>query len=76
MSVNPIHPIVHMVFHKPIRIYLYGGLILGVNTLYRLFYFKLLIIGGKGLSQFWQVVLYTHVGFYISMTYTCMSLCM
>ncbi len=38
---NPIHPIVskvHIVFRKVIRIYM-GGLILGVNTLYRFFCF-------------------------------------
>ncbi len=35
--------------HKPIRIYM-GGLILGVNTLYRLFcFFKLFPMVGKGL---------------------------
>ncbi len=37
--------------HKPIRIYI-GGLILGVNTLYRLFcFFKLFPMVGKGLKQ-------------------------
>ncbi len=41
------YPKVHIVFHKAIRIYM-GGLILGVNTLYRVFCFlKLFIIGGK-----------------------------
>ncbi len=36
--------------HKPIRIYM-GGLILGVNTLYRLFcFFKLFPMVGKGLT--------------------------
>ncbi len=36
-----------MSFHKPIRIYM-GGLILGVNTLYRLFcFFKLFSMVGK-----------------------------
>ncbi len=44
-NVNPIKPIVsksaHRVFHKAIRIYT-GGLILGINTLYRVFrFFKL-----------------------------------
>ncbi len=35
--------------HKPIRIYM-GGLVLGVNTLYRLFcFFKLFPMVGKGL---------------------------
>ncbi len=37
--------------HKPIRIYM-GGLILGVNTLYRLCcFFKLFPMVGKGLSS-------------------------
>ncbi len=36
--------------HKPIRVYM-GGLILGVNTLYRLFcFFKLFPMVGKGLK--------------------------
>ncbi len=36
--------------YKPIRIYM-GGLILGVNTLYRLFcFFKLFPMVGKGLT--------------------------
>ncbi len=39
-----------MSYHKPIRIYT-GGLILGVNTLYRLFcFFKLFPMVGKGLK--------------------------
>ncbi len=39
-----------MVSHKPKN--LYGGLIQGVNTLYRNFWlFKLFIIGGNGLSN-------------------------
>ncbi len=38
--------------HKPIKIYM-GGLIPGVNTLYRLFcYFKLFPMVGKGLMPF------------------------
>ncbi len=38
--------------HKPIKIYM-GGLILGVNTLYRLFcFFKLFPMVGKELSLF------------------------
>ncbi len=37
--------------HKPIMIYM-GGLILGINTLYRLFcFFKLFPMVGKGLNQ-------------------------
>ncbi len=37
--------------HEPIRIYM-GGLILGVNTLYRLFcFFKLFPMVGKGLTR-------------------------
>ncbi len=37
--------------HKPIRIYM-EGLILGVNTLYRLFcFFKLFTMVGKGLKN-------------------------
>ncbi len=38
-------------YHKPIRIYRYvEGLILGINTLYMLFYFfKLFPVVGKGL---------------------------
>ena len=37
--------------HKLMGIYM-GGLILGVNTLYRLFcFFKLFASGGKGLKQ-------------------------
>ncbi len=44
-------PKVHIIFHKAIRIYM-GGLILGVNTLYRVVCFlKLFIIGGKGLRN-------------------------
>ncbi len=44
--------------HKPIRIYM-GGLILGVNTLYRLFcFFKLFPMVGKGLTQLRQNYLY------------------
>ncbi len=41
--------------HKPIRIYM-GGLILGVNTLYRLFYFFKLfpMVGIKGLTTWSQ----------------------
>ena len=36
--------------HKPIRIYM-GGLILGANTLYKLFcFFKLFAAIGKGLT--------------------------
>ncbi len=36
--------------HKPIKIYM-GGVILGVNTLYRLFcFFKLFPVVGKGLN--------------------------
>ncbi len=44
-------PIMHNIIcsHKPIRIYM-GGLILGVNTLYKLFsFFKLFPMVGKGL---------------------------
>ncbi len=38
--------------HKPIRIYM-GGLMLGVNTLYRLFcFFKLFPMVGKGLTLY------------------------
>ncbi len=41
----------HIIFHKPITIYM-GGLILGVNTLYRVFsFFKPFIIGGKELKK-------------------------
>ncbi len=40
--------------HKPISIYM-GGLILGVNTLYRLFcFFKLFPMVGKGLINIFQ----------------------
>ncbi len=39
--------------HKPIRIYMPGSLILGVNTLYRLYcFFKLFPMVGKGLKEF------------------------
>ncbi len=39
----------HHELHKPVRIYM-GRLILGVNTLYRVYcYFKLLPMVGKGL---------------------------
>ncbi len=48
-------PMTHMCVmssHKPIRIYM-GFLILGVNTLYRLFcFFKLFPMVGKGLIMF------------------------
>ncbi len=38
--------------HKPIRVYMGRGLILGVNTLYRLFcFFKLFPMVGKGLKE-------------------------
>jgi len=38
--------------HKPIRIYM-EGLILGANTLYKLFcFFKLFAAIGKGINQF------------------------
>ncbi len=47
---QPMTHICIMRFHKPIRIYL-EGLILGVNTLYRLFcFFKLFPMVGKGLT--------------------------
>ncbi len=42
----------HELPYTPIRIYM-GGLILGVNTLYRLFcFFKLFPMVGKGLNYF------------------------
>ncbi len=42
--------------HKPIIIYM-GGLILGINTLYRLFcFFKLFPMVGKGLALKIQVM--------------------
>ncbi len=45
---QPMTHICVMSSHKPIRIYM-GGLILGVNTLYRLFsFFKLFPMSGKG----------------------------
>ncbi len=45
------HIICVMSSHKPIRIYM-GGVILGVNTLYRLFcFFKLFPMVGKGLTK-------------------------
>ncbi len=43
--------------HKPIGIYM-GDLILGVNTLYRLFCFKLFPMVGKGLIATVESVLY------------------
>ncbi len=52
--INPLPTMTHicvMSSHKPIRICM-GGLILGVNTLYRLFcIFKLFTIVGKGLNK-------------------------
>ncbi len=47
-------PMTHNIMcHEPIRIYM-GGLILGVNTLYRLFcLFKLFPMVGKGLIKQW-----------------------
>ncbi len=40
-----------MISHKPVIIYM-GGLILGVNTLYRLFcFFELFPMVGKGLNE-------------------------
>ncbi len=51
---QPMTPMTHicvMSSHKPIRIYM-GGLILGVNTLYRLFcFFKLFPMVDKGLIK-------------------------
>ncbi len=48
---QPMTHICIMSSHKSIRIYM-GGLILGVNTLYRLFcFFKLFPMVGKGLSS-------------------------
>ncbi len=51
--------------HKPIRIYM-GGLILGVNTLYRLFrFFKLFPMVGKGLTSrnaTGSLITYNHKG--------------
>ncbi len=48
---QPMTHICVMSSHKPIRIYM-GGLILGVNTLYRLIcFFKLFPMVGKGLTQ-------------------------
>ncbi len=45
--------------HKPIRIYM-GGLILGVNTLYRLFcFFKLFPMVGKGLMHVTSLTCYS-----------------
>ncbi len=59
MSVTLYQPMTHkcvMSSHKPIRIYM-GGLILGVNTLYRLFcFFKLFPMIDKGLNQFTTIV--------------------
>ncbi len=58
-SLTLYQPMMHicvMSSHKPIRIYM-GVLILGVNTLYRLFYFfKLFPMVGKGLSFFLRLV--------------------
>ncbi len=52
MRLTLYQPMTHisvMSSHKPIKIYM-GGLILGVNTLYRLFcFFKLFPMVGKGL---------------------------
>ncbi len=46
--------------HKPIRTYM-GGLILGVNTLYRLFcFFKLFPMVGKGLQCLFDIVDWEH----------------
>ncbi len=48
---QPMTHICIMSSHKPIRMYM-GGLILGVNTLYRLFcFFKLFPMVGKGLMN-------------------------
>ncbi len=48
---QPMTHICVMSSHKPIRIYI-GVLILGVNTLYRLFcFFKLFLMVGKGLIE-------------------------
>ncbi len=49
---QPMTHICVMSSHKPIRIYMWG-LILGVNTLYRLFCFKLFSMVGKGLTVLW-----------------------
>ncbi len=47
---QPMTHICVMSSHKPIRIYM-GGLILGINTLYKLFcFFKLFPMVGKGLT--------------------------
>ncbi len=52
-----------MTSHKPIRIYM-GGLILGVNILYRLFcFFKLFPMVVKGLKDTFSTV---PNGYYIS----------
>ncbi len=54
-------PMTHMCImssHKPIRINM-GGLIVGVNTLYRLFcFFKLFPMVGKGLSVLCIILCY------------------
>ncbi len=56
----PMTPYSVMVFHKPIIIYM-EGLILGGNTLYRLFcFFKLFLKVGKGLSVT-ELILYALV---------------
>ncbi len=61
LCVNPLPTRTHicvMSSHKPIRIYM-GDLILGVNTLYRLFcFFKLFPMVGKGLMH---IVLKPHI---------------
>ncbi len=55
---QPMTHIYVMSSHKPIKIYM-GGLILGVNTLYRLFcFFKLFPMVGKGLTVT-ELVLYS-----------------
>ncbi len=55
MSLTLYQPMTHicvMSYHKPIRVYM-GGLILGVNTLYRVFcFFKLFPMVGKGLTLY------------------------
>ncbi len=45
-----------IVFHKPIRIYM-GGLILGVNTFYRLFCFfnRFPIVGKELMSRYFSL---------------------
>ncbi len=52
IKLDSIQPSDVIVFHTPIRIYI-GGLILGVNTLYRLFcFFKLFPMGRKSKGLF------------------------